>query len=119
MVHLPSRAALAAPFQSKEAFADWIRAPEGVGRNGQKVAVSRWTNADLEPTGPEQRTWTWYNLPLYWGFTVFGPTGWNVASSLIATGLTWQQAFASCIVGAFISALCVMALARPGAVYHI
>lgn len=73
----------------------------------------------LEPTPPEERTWTWYNLPLYWGSTAFGTSGWNAAASLIAVGLTWQQAFVSCVIGSFISALVVVGMARPGVQYHI
>lgn len=73
----------------------------------------------LEPTPSEERTWTWYNLPLYWGSTAFGTAGWNAAASLIAVGLTWQQAFASCIIGSLISALVVVGMARPGVRYHI
>ncbi|KAI0167387.1 permease for cytosine/purines, uracil, thiamine, allantoin-domain-containing protein [Pestalotiopsis sp. NC0098] len=81
--------------------------------------VSRWTNRDLEPTPPEERTWTWYNLPLYWFSTAFGTAGWNVASSLIAVGLTWEQALISCVIGCAISGAVVTSMARPGAVYHI
>lgn len=74
---------------------------------------------DLEPTPPEQRTWTWFNLPMYWFSTMFGITGWNVAAALIVVGLTWQQAFISCILGALLASVVVVAMARPGAKYHI
>ncbi|KAM0817498.1 putative Allantoin permease [Seiridium cardinale] len=89
--------------------------------NSKKEAqpVSRWINRDLKPSPPEERNWTWYNLPLYWLSTAFGTAGWNVASSLIAVGLTWQQALASCIIGSAISGVVVTAMARPGARYHI
>lgn len=50
---------------------------------------------------------------------MFGTTGWNVPSSLIAVGLTWQQAFISCILGSLISGLMVVGMARPGVKYHI
>lgn len=50
---------------------------------------------------------------------MFGTTGWNVPSSLIAVGLTWQQAFVSCILGSLISGLMVVCMARPGVKYHI
>ncbi len=71
-----------APFQSKAALLKFIRTDEVEG-----VPDSRWTNKDLEPTPPEQRHWHWYNLPLYWMTTAFGTAGWNLAASLIATGL--------------------------------
>lgn len=118
MVHLPSKAALSGPFQSKAAFIDFIKAPQAPDGH-VSINNSRWTNKDLEPTPPEQRTWTWYNLPLYWFSTMFGTTGWNVPSSLIAVGLTWQQAFVSCVLGSLISGLMVVGMARPGVKYHI
>ncbi|KAJ4424436.1 hypothetical protein N0V82_000958 [Gnomoniopsis sp. IMI 355080] len=118
MARFPSKAAMRAPFQSKEAFIDFIKAPEAPDGH-TTVGHSRWTNKDLEPTPPSQRTWTWYNLPLYWFSTMFGTTGWNVPSSLIAVGLTWQQAFISCILGSLISGLMVVGMARPGVKYHI
>lgn len=132
---MPTKGEMAAPFQSKDAFVEWIKAPEAhEGRT--QVGDSRWSNKDLEPTPPEQRTWTWYNLPLYWFSNMFGTTGWNVASSLIAVGLvsyqnkasliicadqnqTWQQAFVSCVLGSLISAIIVTGMARPGVMYHL
>lgn len=55
---LPTREQLKAPFESKEAFIDYIRAPQSVeGHN--TVGDSRWSNKDLEPTPLEHRTWTW------------------------------------------------------------
>ncbi|KAL4954532.1 permease for cytosine/purines, uracil, thiamine, allantoin-domain-containing protein [Aspergillus filifer] len=57
--------------------------------NHQALGKGRFSNRDLEPTYPEERTWTWYNLPLYWFSVAFGATGWNVAASLVATGLVW------------------------------
>ncbi|KAH7017087.1 permease for cytosine/purines, uracil, thiamine, allantoin-domain-containing protein [Ilyonectria destructans] len=49
----------------------------------------------------------------------FGTAGWNVAASLIAIGLTWQQAFISCVLGSFIIAVVVIGMVRAGARYHI
>ncbi|PSN69372.1 NCS1 nucleoside transporter [Corynespora cassiicola Philippines] len=117
-MHSPSASKLTAPFRSKEAFLDALKTTNSDGEH-LTVGNPKWSNKDLEPTPPEERTWTWYNLPLYWGSTAFGTAGWNVAASLIAVGLTWQQAFAACIVGSFISALVVTGMARPGAQYHI
>ena len=94
----PSKTSFKAAFQSRQAFLDFVKAPESPDKNGVVVGNSRWSNKDLEPTPPAQRTWTWYNLPLYWGFTVFGPTGWNVASSLINVGLV-SESYGSNICG--------------------
>ncbi|KAF2798154.1 NCS1 nucleoside transporter [Melanomma pulvis-pyrius CBS 109.77] len=117
-MHFPSTSKLTARFQSKEAFIDSLKTTNTDGEH-LSVGNSKWSNKDLEPTPPEDRTWTWYNLPLYWGSTAFGTAGWNAAASLIAVGLTWQQAFVSCVLGSFISALVVVGMARPGVQYHI
>ncbi|KAF1998712.1 NCS1 nucleoside transporter [Amniculicola lignicola CBS 123094] len=116
-MHFPSTATFTARFRSKEAFLDSIRN----NTSGEHLTVGnkKWSNADLEPTPVEDRKWTWYNLPLYWFSTAFGTAGWNAAASLIAVGLTWQQAFISCVIGSFISALVVVGMARPGVKYHI
>jgi hypothetical protein len=76
----------ARPFRSKAAFLGFVRTDEVVG-----IANSRWTNNDLEPTPPSRRYWNWYNLPLYWMTTAFGTAGWNLAASLIATGLVRES----------------------------
>jgi NCS1 family nucleobase:cation symporter-1 len=55
---LPSKSAFKAAFQSKEAFKDFVQSAESLD-NHTAVGQSRWTNKDLEPTPPEQRTWTW------------------------------------------------------------
>jgi nucleobase:cation symporter-1, NCS1 family len=86
MVKFPSGAELGARFRSAEAFKEFVKAPKNIDGH---VAIGdpKWSNKDLEPTPPEQRTWQWYNLPLYWFSNMFGTTGWNVAAALIATGL--------------------------------
>ncbi|SMY28631.1 unnamed protein product [Zymoseptoria tritici ST99CH_1A5] len=115
---LPSKTTLAAPFQSKHAFRTFLKAPEAP-PGTLTVGKGRWSNRDLEPTPPSERTWQWYSLPLFWLTNAFGPTGWNAAASLIATGMTWQQTFIASVLGCFISALMVMAMARPGVQYHL
>ncbi|KAF5591189.1 uracil permease [Fusarium pseudoanthophilum] len=118
MVNIPSRSELTAPFRSKEAFVNFVKTSDTA--DGQmRVGNERWSNKDLEPTPPEHRNWTWYNLPLYWFSNQFSLTGWNTGSSLIAVGLTWQQSFASCVLGALLASLVVICMARPGVQYHI
>ncbi|PIA94993.1 putative permease [Cercospora beticola] len=107
---LPTKTDITAPFQSKHAFVQFLRAPQG-NEGHATVGDAKWSNKDLEPTPVEQRTWTWYNLPLYFG--------WNTGSSLITIGLTWQHSFVSVCVGSFLTAIVVVLMARPGAKYHI
>lgn len=85
-------------FRSREAFKELVKT------DAADSPSNRWINNDLRPTPPgnenlslqlpttnneypEQRTWTWYHLPLFWSGLAFGTTGWNIASSLIAVGL--------------------------------
>ncbi|KAL4894073.1 permease for cytosine/purines, uracil, thiamine, allantoin-domain-containing protein [Aspergillus ambiguus] len=82
----------------KQSILDWLEVPEAP-ENHQAVGNSRWSNKDLEPTYPEERTWTWYNLPLYWFSVAFGATGWNVAASLVAVGLEWLGQVLHTILG--------------------
>jgi NCS1 family nucleobase:cation symporter-1 len=57
---LPTRHGMTAPFRSKEAFLDFVKAPQGNEGHGT-VGDPRGSNKDLEPTPEEHRTWTWYN----------------------------------------------------------
>ncbi|KAF7552879.1 hypothetical protein G7Z17_g4048 [Cylindrodendrum hubeiense] len=117
-LRIPTRDEIAAPFQSREAFIDFLKAPRDV-EDHSRIRDSKWSNKDLEPTPPEHRTWTWYNLPLYWFSNQFSLTGWNTGSSLVAVGLTWQQSFISCVLGALLASIIVVCMARPGVKYHI
>lgn len=55
---LPSKADLAAPFRSKQAFFDFVKSPEG-NEGHATVGDATWSNKDLEPTPVDQRHWTW------------------------------------------------------------
>jgi len=114
----PTRAGLAASLQSKEAFVEYLQAPQG-NDNHTAIGDSKWSNKDLQPTSVEDRTWTWYNLPLYWFSNQFSLVGWNTGSALVTVGLTWQQSFVSACIGSFLAALVVVLMARPGVKYHI
>lgn len=83
---LPSKAGLAAPFRSKEAFIDFVKTPEG-NEGHTTIGDAKWSNKDLEPTPVEHRNWTWYNLPLYWLSNQFSLVGWNTGSALVTVGL--------------------------------
>ncbi|KAJ4318094.1 hypothetical protein N0V94_004619 [Neodidymelliopsis sp. IMI 364377] len=117
-LELPSKQELTATFQSKKAFVDCIKAPQG--NDGHTtIGDARWSNKDLEPTPEDQRTWTWYNLPLYWFSNQFSLVGWNTGSALVTVGLTWQQSFVSACIGSFLAAVVVVLMARPGVKYHV
>lgn len=55
---IPSKQQLSAPFQSKDTFVEFARAPQG--KDGQTIiGDAKWSNKDLEPTPEDDRTWTW------------------------------------------------------------
>lgn len=52
---------------------------------------SRLYNEDLAPMGPQERTWSTYNIAALWiGISVVITT-YTIASGLIAAGMTWWQ----------------------------
>lgn len=58
-VRIPSRAEAVAPFKSKEAFINFVQVTDKDAAEG-RLGTSRWSNKDLDPTAPEERSWTWY-----------------------------------------------------------
>jgi NCS1 family nucleobase:cation symporter-1 len=83
---MPTRQRISAPFQSKATFVNFLRAPQG-NEGRPAIGDEKWSNKDLEPTPVEQRTWTWFNLPLYWFSNQFSLVGWNTGSALVTVGL--------------------------------
>src|SRR5215203_5155353 len=56
-------------------------------------------NEDLAPTGPEQRTWTTYNIAALWiGMSVVITT-YLLAAGLMAAGMNWWQALLTISLG--------------------
>lgn len=55
---IPNRAAIVAPFASKEAFVKFIQVSEDDEKE-TSFGTSRWSNKDLEPTPKASRSWTW------------------------------------------------------------
>ncbi|EJT72116.1 hypothetical protein GGTG_08984 [Gaeumannomyces tritici R3-111a-1] len=115
-IAIPSRAAAAAPFQSRDALVRWLEASTERADGKQPIGDPGWSNKDLEPTPPMDVVQPAHVLVLHhvWHHRLE-----RRRPGLIATGLTWQQAFISCIVGALLASCAVVAIARPGAMYHI
>ncbi|KAF2138730.1 uncharacterized protein K452DRAFT_300812 [Aplosporella prunicola CBS 121167] len=77
------------------------------------------TNHDLKPVEPERRQWRSWNFVGFWVADSFNINTWMIASSNIADGLSWWQAWVCVWVGYAISACFVCATGRIGATYHI
>lgn len=56
---------------------------------------SNWSNRDMDPVPPKGRTWSTYNYVAYWISDAINPVSWELASSMLAVGLSWYENFSS------------------------
>ena len=66
---------------------------------------SRWSNKDMDPVLPEDRTWTTWDYIAYWVSDATNAGIWQLASSMLAVGLSWRQALPAIAVGNIIIAV--------------
>ena len=50
---------------------------------------NKWSNKDMDPVPPKQRTWNTYNYVAYWISDATNAAVWELASSMLAIGLSW------------------------------
>ena len=62
----------------------------------------------MDPVPPEKRTWTTWNYVAYWISDATNAGIWQLASSMLAIGLSWRQALPAIAV-----AQCIIAVATP------
>ncbi|KAK7230133.1 hypothetical protein V2G26_002303 [Clonostachys chloroleuca] len=68
-----------------------------------------WSNKDLDPIPPEQRTWRAWDYMSYWASDQFAIATWEFAASMVAQGFTLREIVPLTFVGMFITGLvCVM-----------
>ncbi|MEM7282695.1 MAG: NCS1 family nucleobase:cation symporter-1 [Pseudomonadota bacterium] len=76
-------------------------------------------NPDLEPTKPEQRTWTWVNIAALWvGMAVCVPA-YLLASGLIAQGMSAGQAMITVLLGNVIVLIPMLLTGHAGAKFGV
>lgn len=63
----------------------WVLEPE----ESTFAPTSRWSNKDMDPVPPAQRTWTTWNYVAYWVSDACNAPAWELASSMLAIGLSW------------------------------
>ncbi|KAF8154064.1 NCS1 nucleoside transporter family [Crassisporium funariophilum] len=80
---------------------------------------SRWSNKDMDPVPPEGRTWTTWNFVAYWISDATNAAVWQLASSMLAVGLSWRQALPAIAVGHCIIAVVMVLNGTIGARLHI
>ncbi|KAL4907001.1 hypothetical protein BDW74DRAFT_131196 [Aspergillus multicolor] len=79
----------------------------------------KWSNKDLDPSPPEQRTWTSWSFFAFQFSIAFSPTTYNVGASLFAIGLNWWTILIASIVVSFMVAVLLQLNSRGAAWYHV
>ncbi|OTA68393.1 putative uracil permease [Hypoxylon sp. EC38] len=74
-----------------------------------------WTNADLDVTPPERRTWTAVSVLGYWVSDILSAQSWQIGASVLAIGLTWREAIWCVLVGSIVMAFAIAFNGAPGA----
>lgn len=76
------------------------------------------SNADFDPIPPSKRTWNAGAYVAYWMADAWAVSNWEVASSMIAAGLSWRMAIGACVLGNTIMGLVITMNGRIGAKLH-
>ena len=76
-------------------------------------------NEDLAPTGPEQRTWTTYNIAALWIGMAIVITTYTLAAGLMAAGMNWWQALLTISLGNLLVLVPMLLNAHAGTRYGI
>ncbi|KAK7900078.1 hypothetical protein LTR67_003824 [Exophiala xenobiotica] len=80
---------------------------------------TRWCNRDLIPMPAERRTWGIWGYFGYWTVSGSCISAWSTGSTLLAFGLSPQQAIGVVIVGGVLTGLLAVACGWMGETHHI
>lgn len=80
---------------------------------------SRWSNKDMDPVPIRSRTWSTVNYVAYWISDATNAAVWELASSMLATGLSWRQALPAIAVGHCIISVVMVLNGTIGARLHV
>ncbi|KAI3615658.1 ncs1 allantoate transporter [Moniliophthora roreri] len=80
---------------------------------------ARWSNKDMDPVPPNERTWSSMSYVAYWISDAANVAVWQLASSMIAIGLSWGQALLAIAIGHIIIAVVMVLNGTVGARLHI
>ncbi|KAM0746960.1 hypothetical protein T439DRAFT_329233 [Meredithblackwellia eburnea MCA 4105] len=108
--------------QSPEALTGWqkfVKKIECPIDEGADYTNDTWTNRDLIPIPPERRTYKVWSFFIYWMISGACISAYSTGSSLLAYGLTAQQAMACVVVGGIITGLLSVASGWMGENHHI
>ncbi|KAF8918311.1 cytosine-purine permease [Mucidula mucida] len=87
--------------------------PSSVAPSGQ------WSNADMDPVPVSLRTWTTWNFVAYWITSAANIAAWELASSMLAVGLSWRQALVAIAIGHTLISVVIVLNGTIGARLHI
>ena len=104
----------------REEFRDLgIRDDAELARIKAEVSTSSLYNEDLAPTGPEERTWTTYNIAALWIGMSIVITTYLLASTLMAAGMNWWQALLTISLGNILVLIPMLLNAHAGTKYGV
>ena len=104
----------------REEFRDLgVRDDAELARIKAEVSTSSLYNEDLAPTGPEERTWTTYNIAALWIGMSIVITTYLLASGLMAAGMNWWQALLTISLGNILVLIPMLLNAHAGTKYGV
>ena len=104
----------------REEFRDLgVRDRTELERIKSEVRDSSLYNEDLAPTGPEDRTWTTYNIAALWIGMAIVITTYTLASGLMAAGMNWWQALLTISLGNLLVLIPMLLNAHAGTKYGV
>jgi NCS1 family nucleobase:cation symporter-1 len=104
----------------REEFRDLgVRDEAKLARIKAEVSASSLYNEDLAPTGPEERTWTTYNIAALWIGMSIVITTYLLASTLMAAGMNWWQALLTISLGNILVLIPMLLNAHAGTKYGV
>src|SRR3712207_6484003 len=104
----------------REEFRDLgVRDNAELSRIKAEVSLSSLYNEDLAPTGPEDRTWTTYNITALWIGMSIVITTYLLAAGLMAAGMNWWQALLTISLGNILVLIPMLLNAHAGTKYGV
>ncbi|KAL4954441.1 permease for cytosine/purines, uracil, thiamine, allantoin-domain-containing protein [Aspergillus filifer] len=104
---------------SPQAFLETTRTGKNTKPETESGKFGKWSNKDLDPSPPEQRTWTGWSFFAFQFSIAFSPTTYNVGASLYAIGLNWWTILIASIVASALVAILLQLNSRGAAWYHV
>ncbi|KAF8483426.1 NCS1 nucleoside transporter family [Russula ochroleuca] len=89
----------------------WILEPEA----STFAENSSWSNKDMDPVPLRERTWTMLNYVTFWISCAVNVSVWQLASSMLAIGLSWRQALLAISLGHLVIAVVIVLIGTIGA----